>query len=257
MERRRFLLGVAAAIACPLCSQLVAQPALAAGDKPHWSYKGTTGPGNWGKLDASYAACGGGTQQSPIDLSDAVSAKFDAVSIKWKPIKLRSIVNNGHAIQVNTPDSGHIVLDGSRYNLLQFHFHHMSEHTLGGKQFPIEAHFVHKAANGDGFAVIGVFFAEGPENAVLAPVWAAMPNRPGEASSDRRIDAARLLPASSATFRYAGSLTTPPCSEVVAWTVFKEPVSASRDQIDDLVRLFPNNFRPVQPLNRRVILSSE
>lgn len=254
MNRRNFVLSIAGGIACPLCSSFVGQHALAAGDKPHWSYEGANGPDSWGKLDASYAACSGGTQQSPIDLANAVSADFGAQSIRWKPIKLRAIVNNGHTIQVNTPDAGHIELDRSRYDLVQFHFHHMSEHTVEGKRFPLEVHFVHTAANGDGLAVVGVFFEEGPENAVLAPIWAASPDREGEASSNELVDATALLPASSAVFRYAGSLTTPPCSEVVAWTVFKEPVSVSGDQIASFAKAFPNNFRPIQPMNRRFIL---
>ena len=254
MDRRSFVFSVAGAIACSLCADLVVRPALAAGDEVHWSYDGANGPKSWGELDASYAACGFGTQQSPIGLSGAVSAKFDSGPIKWEPIKLGSIVNNGHTIQVNTPNGGHMELNGSRYNLLQFHFHHMSEHTVDGKRFPMEAHFVHKAANGDGLSVVGVFFVEGPESPVLAPIWAALPKQEGEVSIDASVDPRGLLPTSSAAFRYAGSLTTPPCSEVVAWIVLKEPVSASVDQIAAFAKLFSNNFRPIQPLNRRFIL---
>ena len=256
MNRRGFMLGAAGVFACPLCAELGSRKALAADDKPHWSYKGAGGPDSWGNLDASYAACGTGTQQSPIDLSRALQAEVDAGSIKWKPIKLRSVVNNGHTIQVNTPNGGHLELDGFRYDLIQFHFHHMSEHTVDGKQFPMEVHFVHKAEDGDSLAVVGVFLVAGSENAVLAPIWAAIPQEEGESSLDLSVDVKGLLPKSSAAFRYAGSLTTPPCSEVVAWTVLKEPVGASTDQIAAFAKLFPNNFRPVQPLNRRFILYS-
>ena len=34
-----------------------------------------------------------------------------------------------------------------------------------------------------------------------------------------------------ARFRLNGSLTTPPCSENVAWTIFKAPIQASKAQI--------------------------
>ncbi len=254
MDRRGFVRNLVNIIACPICVQLIGGPAVAAGGKFHWSYDGATGPDNWGTLDTAYSVCGVGSQQSPIDLTNGVRAEMDAVSIQWKAVKLGSIVNNGHTIQVNAPNTGHMELDGSRHDLVQFHFHHRSEHTVDGKRFPMEVHFVHKAAMADGLAVIGVLLAEGPENAALKPIWTAAPGFVGKSSSAEVVDAKELLPASRAAFRYAGSLTTPPCSEVVSWIVYKEPVSASADQIASFGKLFPNNFRPIQRLNRRFIL---
>lgn len=72
----------------------------------------------------------------------------------------------------------------------------------------------------------------------------------------RSIDAAALLPNVRAYYRYAGSLTTPPCSETVLWTVFAEPVEASKAQIDAFAAIFPMNARPAQKLNRRFLLGS-
>ena len=256
MKRRRFLQDGAALLACPICTGLASQAASAAGDKAHWSYDGATGPDAWGKLDPAYGACGAGTQQSPIDLAGAVKADLPPVTVQWRPVRLDAVINNGHTIQVNTSRGGHMVLDGARYDLLQFHFHHMSEHTLDGRQFPLEVHFVHKSVDGDELAVIGVFFDEGAENAALAPVWQAMPARAGIVSTGASVDPAQLLPASRTAFRYAGSLTTPPCSEIVSWTVFGEPLSVSSGQIAAFARMFPNNFRPVQPRNRRFLLST-
>ncbi len=53
------------------------------------------------------------------------------------------------------------------YLLKQFHFHSPSEHTVNGKHFPMEVHFVHQSADGN-FAVVGALFEEGPANANLA-----------------------------------------------------------------------------------------
>jgi carbonic anhydrase len=65
-------------------------------------------------------------------------------------------------------------------------------------------------------------------------------------------------------YSYSGSLTTPPCSEPVRWIVLKDPVNVSDFSVGELHHLvslfpdyggYPNNNRPVQPLNGREITS--
>ena len=63
-----------------------------------------------------------------------------------------------------------------------------------------------------------------------------------------------LLPTSRTTWRCRGSLTTPPCTEGVAWVILTEPLSLSAAQIDAFATIIhPHNFRPVQPLAERVL----
>ena len=119
----------------------------------------------------------------------------------------------------------------------------------------MEAHFVHRLGTG-GLAVLGVFLVAGAENATLAKVWEKMPSEEGEVELDGPIDLMPLLPKSRAYYRYAGSLTTPPCSETVLWTVFAEPVEISEAQIAAFAALYPMNARPVQEINRRFLLGS-
>lgn len=257
MNRRTFVGGAMGILACPICAGLLARSAAASDAKPHWSYEGATGPDHWGDLNAANAVCGAGTQQSPIDLTQAIDAVLDAGTVTWQPVHDGVILNNGHTIQVNTPEGGRLAVDGAEYTLAQFHFHHESEHTVDGGHFPMEVHFVHKAVEGGSLAVLGVFLVEGEENAILNPLWQAMPHEEGEKPLAASVDPKGLLPASSAVYRYEGSLTTPPCSEIVNWLVFKQPVTASPVQIATFAELFPNNARPVQPLNRRFILSTQ
>jgi carbonic anhydrase len=97
----------------------------------------------------------------------------------------------------------------------------------------------------------------GLANAALEPVWAAMPAEAGqEVPLGSAFDPAGLLPAERGFLRYMGSLTTPPCSEGLTWTVFKAPVEVSATQIQQFAAMFPMNARPVQPRHRRFLLES-
>lgn len=256
---RRSLFGFTAAALCPLCATaLAAEPAQnaphPAGAPQHWGYEGDAGPSHWGELSADFRTCTIGVQQAPIDLSGAIKAQPGPLQVEHRPMPLR-VVNNGHTIQVNTPPGNRLEIAGKAYDLLQFHFHHPSEHLLAGKAFDLECHFVHKAADG-ALAVIGVFIRPGAANASLTPIWQAMPSAAGpeKTVSGVLVDTAGLLPKQRGYYRYFGSLTTPPCSEGITWTVFRTPVHASPEQIRRFAALFPMNARPAQPLNRRFLL---
>jgi carbonic anhydrase len=94
-------------------------------------------------------------------------------------------------------------------------------------------------------------------NTALAPIWAALPREAGPVQQvGTTIRPGALLPASRSYFRYQGSLTTPPCSEGVLWTVFGSPIEASPEQIKQFAQLFANNSRPPQGLHRRFLLES-
>lgn len=242
--------GVFAALGCACCGAL-AGPAAASGG-PSWSYEGKTGPEAWGSLGKDYAVCGQGAAQSPVDLASPIGADIAPVTIRWNAETDGQVINNGHTIQVNVPNGSTVKVGTTSYELLQFHFHHPSEHLVDGKPLAMEVHFVHRSAAGD-LAVVGVLFEEGAENPALAPIWSAMPKEKGDGPVVALTPKA-FLPADKAQFRYAGSLTTPPCSEIVTWIAYKTPVQASRAQIAAFAELFPMNARPAQPLHRRFLL---
>jgi carbonic anhydrase len=114
---------------------------------------------------------------------------------------------------------------------------------------------VHAAPDGD-LAVVGVMFLEGSSNSDLDAIWATAPGRQGKAAVAFEINPAKFAPADGSAFRYEGSLTTPPCSETVRWTVMATPQTISPSQIAAFAALFPWNARPVQPLNRRYVLKT-
>ncbi len=263
MNRRSIVKGLVlggAAAACPTCLGMAEALASEKGAKthgggaPHWEYTGDAGPTHWGELSPANSVCSLGLQQSPIDIHGQISAEMDGISVDYGTTPLR-VVNNGHTIQANCDPGSRIVLDGETYNLLQFHFHHPSEHQVDGKPYPMECHFVHASDSGV-LAVLGVFIESGGKNATLAPIWDAMPQEAGDEVkvSSVTISPAELLPHDRRFYRYYGSLTTPPCSEKVIWSVYRQPVTASAAQINTFGTLFPMNARPIQRLNRRFLL---
>ena len=222
---------------------------------PHWGYTGEVGPDHWDDLSPAFAACGSGAEQSPIDIP-AVDVAADTpatFTMAYSPSEV-AILNNGHTVQVDWAPGSTLTLDSGTYELQQFHFHAHSEHLVDGADYPLELHFVHKSAAG-ALAVVGVMVEEGVESAQLATILPYVPaaEAPVAAIPDTMVDATALMPASTDSWRYDGSLTTPPCTEGVSWTVMAAPISASKDQIDALATVLHDNYRPTQALNARKV----
>ena len=239
-----------------LIAALAAPPAAFAADthEPHWGYDH---PALWGDLSADFKECKVGKEESPIDISTKTTekAKLPAIGFNYKT-GAAMVFNNGHTVQVNLIDAGSAKLAGGDYSLLQFHFHTPSEEKIKGKSYPMDAHLVHKNASGS-LAVVAVLFREGKENAALKPVLDSMPAKEGgKADLRSAFNPAAFLPKNQGYYAFKGSLTTPPCSQGVAWQVLKEPVELSKAQIDSFRKLYKMNARPVQPLNGRKVQES-
>jgi carbonic anhydrase len=264
LNRRNFLRTATLGCACCLAARFAgaaetahgaAAKSSAAHAAPHWGYAGNSGPEHWADLQPDFKVCQLGLEQTPIDVANGMRGDASAAVLNYRSMPLR-ILNNGHTIQVNADAGSSCAVGGKNYELLQFHFHHPSEHLLAGKPFDLECHFVHKSSTGD-LAVVGVFVKPGAENPTLRTIFDAMPAAAGpEVKAGSYVDPAALLPKTSGYVRYMGSLTTPPCSEGLTWTVFKEPIEASPDQIKKFAALFPNNARPVQKINRRFVIEA-
>jgi carbonic anhydrase len=220
-----------------------------------WSYIGESGPGYWGGLRPEYSQCDAGDQQSPINITNTIAADLSAPLINWSPF-IPVISNNGHTIEVKPVAGNTVILDGKSFGLVQIHFHHTSEHTINDQQYPMEVHFVHQADDGK-LAVLAVLFAEGHANQPLTEIWSAAPAVIGEISANFTFDPKSLLPIDRQHYRYQGSLTTPPCSQIVNWVVFKQKLTISAEQIAAFATVFDENTRDTQPINRRHVLSSQ
>ena len=219
--------------------------------KAEWSYEGGTGPQHWGDLDDEFGLCKSGGRQSPIDLTGARRGSFPKVATHYVPEQVE-VEDNGHAIEAKIEDTeSSATIDGKRYWLEQFHVHTPSEETINGRHFPAVIHMVHISEQGE-IAVVAVLVRPGADNPVFA---FEIPEGSGAVSDlEGKLDPLQLLPKSDLGYRYQGSLTTPPCTEGVNWTVLKQPITLSSEQLKDLREAHPDNNRPIQPRNNRPVL---
>ena len=214
---------------------------------PHWTYDEQE---NWGELNDQlykppfpYAECGIGQKQSPVNIeqSNVVKVeKIDELQPHYVEVPL-SLTNNGHTIRANI-EKGTLYFGNNEYDLVQFHFHAPSEHLIDGIRYPMEIHFVNGTADGR-MAVVGVLIKAGAFNPAFQEILdMALLIRPDQ-----------LLPKHSRHFyTYAGSLTTPPCSEGVQWFILQEALEVSEKQIKAFnSKFYHGNARTEQKLNDR------
>ena len=225
---------------------------------PHWSYSGENGPEHWGSEDPAFAMCGTGKHQSPVDIGKTSVKDLPELKFDYKDSALK-VTDTGHSFQVNAAGgSGGFTVGEDHYDFVQVHFHEPSEERVHGKQYAMVAHIVHKNAKGE-LAVVAVLVRKGKENEFLKPIF---DNFPGKGSHEtdvagKSVNMGNLLPAHHGYYTFAGSLTTPPCSESVRWFVLKSPVEASAAQLQQFGARYAHNSRPTQPLNDRSIEESK
>ena len=224
---------------------------------PHWTYSGTEDPKHWGNLDPAFSACSLGHTQSPIDIKNARSAELPALKLDYKAVAL-NIIDNGHTIQVNYVPGSTLTVGDKTYTLIQFHFHHPSEEHVASEGFPLEAHLVHADANGN-LAVVAVLFRVGTANPLIDTLCKNIPSQKekGQDVPSVSVQVQDLLPSDRGYFTYAGSLTTPPCTEGVTWYVLKGHTTISPEQVAAFAKIYVTNARPIQATNGREILQSK
>ncbi len=229
----------------------------------HWGYAEYNGPAQWANLSKEYALCAQGQAQSPIDLAAAYHqepsllppAPLPPLEFLYQPAAL-NLSNNGHTLQQEFPPGSAVIALGKRFELVQVHFHAPSEHRLRGESYPIEAHLVHRAADGE-LAVVGIFIRRGSINPALQALWLDPPQvGQSRQQPDLVLSPMDLLPRNRSYYFYLGSLTTPPCSEGVRWFVLRKPLTASDSQINRFFSLYTHHARPVQPLNQRRVMEA-
>jgi len=245
-----------------------------------WGYGGENGPSLWHLVEGGiYPIAVSGDRQSPINISTTsqtgveTSEELGELELAYPSGSIcKSIKNCGHSWKVDVvhnEELGTVDVDNdisreyptqpalltggplgdNTYQLAQFHAHwggensRGSEHTVDGKAFAAEIHFVHfNQKYGDfetavdkenGLAVLGIFAKVGKEHEELAKLTEVLEKIPFK-DDEFPLESIRpesLLPKNRSYWTYPGSLTTPPLYESVTWIVFKQPIEISRLQL--------------------------
>ncbi|XP_021264719.1 receptor-type tyrosine-protein phosphatase gamma isoform X2 [Numida meleagris] len=267
----------------------------ASGD-PYWAYSGTYGPEHW---FTSSEKCGG-SHQSPIDIVDHqahVGDEYQELQLDGFDSESSNktwMKNTGKTVAILLKDdyfvSGAGLPGRFKAEKVEFHWGQSngsagSEHSINGKRFPVEMQiYFYNPDDFDSFGtavlenrVVGamaVFFQVSQrDNSALDPIIHGLKgvvHHEKETFLDPFV-LRDLLPTSLGSYyRYTGSLTTPPCSEIVEWIVFRKPVPISYHQLEAFYSIFTteqqdhvksveylrNNFRPQQSLNNRKVSKS-
>jgi len=185
------------------------------------------------------------------------------------------MLNNGHAYSANFAGlgTGGIIYDDQFYDLIAINLHSDSEHIIAKRQFPLEVHFVHKNAAGDGLAVVAITLEKqisasqiltkhiSPGVAFLKHLLRNDLPRPHAKASVSVTDVDPLdlnsLLVDGTFFQYEGSMTSPPCNQNTVWFVRREPLEALASQVErihDAIYRITNengNYRYVFPMGNR------
>ncbi|MBT5229612.1 MAG: carbonic anhydrase family protein [Methylococcales bacterium] len=228
-----------------------------------WGYQGEKSAEYWGSLKQDYVTCQVGKEQSPIDLEPPRNWFKPAKQANLPPLEFRynasplTIEHIGYTVEFTYEEENWVEFKKTRYDLVGFHLHTPSEHSERGREYDMEIHFVHKNKETGKHVVVALLVLQGPRNASLERILPFVPTKKDKTSTTPiRFNSWFLLPRYRDYFYYTGSLTTPPCTEGVAWFVMKYPIYVSRSQRSFIHSLLGNNARPKQPLNDREVLES-
>lgn len=282
------------------CTVFITFVLLTAGIKSNchaWNYDGSGGDLSIQNWQYNYSMCAG-IRQSPIDINTTTTSNIMAV-LSFGGYNTSStsrnytIINTGRTVQINV-NTKTISLTNSRLNgtyvLEQFHFHwgafdnNGSEHSIDGQFHSSEMHMVHynsdkynnvshAASFNDSSAllVLGIFIDVASSDTDPSTTLDTLVNHIVEIPyKNNKTDipsfpVESLFPCrSSEMYTYSGSLTAPPCVQVVNWNVFARPIYMSRSNISQL-ELFRHvhgdtptseltfTDRPIQLLNNRTV----
>ncbi|CAN8295040.1 unnamed protein product [Cochlearia groenlandica] len=199
-------------------------------DEHEFNYKKNDekGPERWGEIKTEWEMCGKGEIQSPIDLMNKrvnIVSHLGRLNRDYVPSNNATLKNRGHDIMLRFEDgAGSIKINDTKYELQQLHWHSPSEHTINGKKFALELHMVHEAKN-EKMAVVTILYKIGRADTFIKSLEKELEGIATMEESEKSvgmINPKNIKIGSRKYYRYIGSLTTPPCTQNVTWSVVRK-----------------------------------
>ncbi|UJR19870.1 hypothetical protein I4U23_023003 [Adineta vaga] len=242
----------------------------------YWNYDD---PSEWSKHFPSAA----GLCQSPIDINsiDTVLESYPlfVFSPKYHSDELFTLTNNGHQVAVTLTEHTYGQSESDlwftggglvgKFYFVNFHLHwgrndhHGSEHEIDGERCPAEAHFVFKNHQNGQLAVFAFLFTIADQWEDENTDWEKYTDAASQLlnindTMNCAFNLSQLMKANEREFfRYTGSLTTPPCTENVIWTIFIDKIPIAEESLNQLRQnIMKKVYRPVQPINNRTIFKN-
>ena len=262
---RLFLAAAAAAVAVAAAAAAAPRPTAAdkatpttptpprAGpdESPPWSYNNA---GGWP------ASCRN-SSQSPMPLIHVGGTgnphRGEVADLLSLPSALHFTAHAADAEHVSLlcdGSCGTITVRGVAYQVKNLHWHTPAEHTVDGRRTAAELHAVSFAADGR-IAVLASLFKDTKDNPIVQATIDAMV---GLGTFEATLQDYRKYFYSGGHVGcgiYAGSLTTPPCTEGLTWVVSTKVGYMSEAQVEAIRALNGghDNARPLQPINDRPV----
>lgn len=230
-----------------------------------FGYSGILGPLAWAGLSPANCACAQGKLQSPIVLNANISKATSAPNMTIPSVDAAEFENLGSTLEVPL-SKGNITFNGIPFDVKQFHFHTPSEHRINDEYYPMEMHIVSQSIswfivhfpirvlnrfNLDGsIMVIAVLFQLDPNGNTTQLISSVVLNLadvvdPGSVTTTGPLDFGPIADAvaSLPLYQYAGSLTTPPCTEGVTFLVLARPLPLDVDTYNNIKAVLKFNAR--------------
>lgn len=184
--------------------------------------------------------------RTPLNIIDnrTIISREKKLTVNYNPAQKATYnMNDNFVIYTMSDNSSSVTYDGTTFNLVQFHFHNVSENLVNGKYFPIECHFVHQSEEGE-LLIMGLLMKTSENGSAISE---EITTRTVGNTYTFDLSQYNELPKND-YYEFKGSLTTPPFGVGEQWILFNSEtirndinLSITEENLLNYVHQYGNN----------------